>query len=119
MITLRDERIAELGVQASEQTDQATNAFDDSTGAWVNVWNEVYDQKFAALVMQEYVNQFQPTAPEGVEPVTVEELIDVNAKWVQQFGIESLIKQYAEYRVFTAAQSKKYKAMIESLTEAK
>jgi hypothetical protein len=50
-----NERIHELAVQAEKLADEATNAYNDDTGNWRKVWNEVYDEKFAELIVQECV----------------------------------------------------------------
>jgi len=48
-----NERIRELAVQAEKLADEATNAYNDDTGNWRKVWNEVYDEKFAELIVRE------------------------------------------------------------------
>lgn len=48
-----NERIRELAAQAEHLADQATNAFNDNTGNWQKVWNDVYDEKFVDLIIQE------------------------------------------------------------------
>ena len=47
------DRILELSVEAERLADEATNAFNDETGNWICTWNEVYDQKFAELIIRE------------------------------------------------------------------
>jgi hypothetical protein len=51
-----NERIRELAVQAEKLADEATNAYNDDTGNWRKVWNEVYDEKFAELIVKECRN---------------------------------------------------------------
>jgi len=51
-----NERIRELAVQAEKLADEATNAYNDDTGNWRKVWNDVYDEKFAELLIQECRN---------------------------------------------------------------
>lgn len=46
-------RIKELAYQASADADEATDALNDSTGNWSHTWNEMYDQKFAELIIAE------------------------------------------------------------------
>jgi hypothetical protein len=48
-----NERIREIAVQAEKLADEATNAYNDDTGNWRKVWNEVYDEKFAQLIVRE------------------------------------------------------------------
>ena len=48
-----NERIRELAAQAEKLADEATNAYNDDTGNWRKVWNEVYDEKFAELIIRE------------------------------------------------------------------
>jgi hypothetical protein len=50
-----NERILELAVQAEKLADEATNAYNDDTGNWRKVWNEVYDEKFAELIVRECI----------------------------------------------------------------
>lgn len=46
-----NERIKELAKQAEQAADAATYAYDDDTGKWQKIWNEVYDEKFAELLV--------------------------------------------------------------------
>ena len=46
-----NERIHELAVQAEKLADEATNAYNDDTGNWRKVWNKIYDEKFAELII--------------------------------------------------------------------
>jgi hypothetical protein len=48
-----NERIRELTKKAEMLTDEATNAFNDDSGNWPYIWNEVYDEKFAELIIKE------------------------------------------------------------------
>jgi hypothetical protein len=48
-----NERIYELAVQAEKLADEATNAYNDDTGNWQKVWNKIYDEKFAELIVKE------------------------------------------------------------------
>jgi hypothetical protein len=48
-----NERIHELAVQAEKLADEATNAYNDDTGNWQKVWNKIYDEKFAELIVGE------------------------------------------------------------------
>lgn len=48
-----NERIRELAVQAEKLADEATNAYNDDTGNWRKVWNKIYDEKFAELIVRE------------------------------------------------------------------
>ena len=48
-----NERIFELAKQAEKLADEHTKAFTDGTGEWKHSWNEVYDEKFAELIVGE------------------------------------------------------------------
>ena len=48
-----NERIKELAEQAEKLADEHTKAFTDGTGEWKRSWNEVYDEKFAKLIVKE------------------------------------------------------------------
>ncbi len=50
-----NERIKELAEQAEKLADEHTKAFTDGTGEWKRSWNEVYDEKFAELIVKECV----------------------------------------------------------------
>jgi hypothetical protein len=52
-----------------------------------------------------------------VEPMTLEERIQIHRDWVKELGIESLIKQYAEYQVFMSKRCKELRARIEELEQ--
>jgi hypothetical protein len=73
-----NERIRELASEAEAFADLSTNAFDDETGQWMKVWNEVYDQKFAELIVRECI-EIQKKCPHTIAP----------AKFVRDhFGVE-------------------------------
>lgn len=48
-----NERIKELAERAEKLADKETKAFTDDTGHWRVIWNEVYDKKFAELIVKE------------------------------------------------------------------
>jgi hypothetical protein len=48
-----NERIKLLAEQAEKLADEHTKAFTDGTGEWKRSWNEVYDEKFAELIVKE------------------------------------------------------------------
>ena len=48
-----NERIRLLAEQAEKLADEHTNAFTDGTGEWKLSWYEVYDEKFAELIVRE------------------------------------------------------------------
>ncbi len=54
-----NERIHELAVQAEKLADEATNAYNDDTGNWQKVWNKIYDEKFAELIVRECVDHIE------------------------------------------------------------
>jgi hypothetical protein len=54
-----NERIHELAVQAEKLADEATNAYNDDTGNWQKVWNKIYDEKFAELLIRECIQAIQ------------------------------------------------------------
>ena len=49
--------------------------------------------------------------------ITIEERIQTHRDWVNQFGVESLIKQYAEYQDFMSNRGKGYRLMIAQLED--
>lgn len=51
-----NDRIKELAQQAAQVANEATDAVNDDTGACRQVWDEVYDQKFAELIIEECRN---------------------------------------------------------------
>ena len=53
-----NKRIHELAVQAEKLADEATNAYNDDTGNWQKVWNKIYDEKFAELLVKECAGLF-------------------------------------------------------------
>jgi hypothetical protein len=61
-----NERIRELAVQAEKLADEATNAYNDDTGNWRKVWNEVYDEKFAELIVRECVDSMEKCFAGGI-----------------------------------------------------
>jgi hypothetical protein len=69
-----NERIHELAVQAEKLADEATNAYDDDTGNWRKVWNKIYDEKFAELIVRECrlaVNRIEVESPEASIALTM------------------------------------------------
>lgn len=44
--------------------------------------------------------------------LTIEERIVTHKQWVKEFGIDSLIKQYAEYQDFMSIRCKEYRKTI-------
>jgi hypothetical protein len=65
-----NERIHELAVQAEKLADEATNAYNDDTGNWQKVWNKIYDEKFAELIVAEcagIVQTYMSRWPEDAE----------------------------------------------------
>lgn len=51
-----NELIKSIAKKAEAAADEATNPFNDDSGAWQHTWNEVYDQKFAELIVAECAN---------------------------------------------------------------
>ena len=62
---MNKERIKELAKQAEDVADKATNASNDDTGEWVHIWNEVYDEKFAELIVRECMKVAHAAAAAG------------------------------------------------------
>jgi hypothetical protein len=54
-----NERIRQLAEQAEKLADEHTRAFTDGTGEWKRSWNEVYDEKFAELIVGECADYVQ------------------------------------------------------------
>jgi hypothetical protein len=80
-----NERIRELAVQAEKLADEATNAYNDDTGNWRKVWNEVYDEKFAQLIVEEcaYIVENSPWRfKHGYKAIDQANLVK------QHFGVE-------------------------------
>ena len=79
-----NERIKLLAQQAEVLADEATNSFNDESGKWKSVWNEVYDQKFAELIVRECVRVGDRAfcSDHSVVPVFPAEKIK------QHFGVE-------------------------------
>lgn len=48
-----NKRIQNLVLKASKLADIATDALNDDSGNWQEIWNEVYDQEFAELIIKE------------------------------------------------------------------
>jgi hypothetical protein len=63
-----NERIHELAVQAEKLADEATNAYDDDTGNWRKVWNKIYDEKFAELIVRECAKLGDKAVQDGEWP---------------------------------------------------
>ena len=81
------DRILELSVEAERLADEATNAFNDETGNWICTWNEVYDQKFAELIIREcaaYLNGAMEVRNQAEQ-----DLCDHAARKIKEhFGVE-------------------------------
>jgi hypothetical protein len=60
-------RIRELAEQAEKLADEHTKAFTDGTGEWKRSWNEVYDEKFAELIVRECAEVAQMNTPDTEE----------------------------------------------------
>ena len=74
-----NERIRELALQAEKLADVESKAFTDNTGKWRLIWNEVYDKKFAELIVRECAhlvggytkeNEFGTDVKEAYEEIT-------------------------------------------------
>jgi hypothetical protein len=78
-----NERIKELAKQAETLTDEATNAFKDDTGNWQNIWNEVYDEKFAELIVRECASKAWFAEQYGIGDGT-----PVSKQIKEHFGVE-------------------------------
>jgi hypothetical protein len=60
-----NERIKQLAEQAEKLADEHTKAFTDGTGEWKHSWNEVYDEKFAELIVRECMAQCEQVAQDA------------------------------------------------------
>jgi len=48
----------------------------------------------------------------AIPPMTIEERIATNRDWYEQFGAESLIKQYSEYQQFMSNRCKELRTAL-------
>ena len=62
-----NERIQELAGLAEKLADENTKAFTDGTGEWKRSWNEVYDEKFAELIVQECMWKIMQRREEAID----------------------------------------------------
>ena len=85
-----NERIKQLAEQADKLADEHTKAFTDGTGEWKHSWNEVYDEKFAELIVRECCFVGEQYA-EGLFDMKHYDF--VNKKIREHFGVQEW-KQY-------------------------
>ena len=85
-----NERIRELAVQAEKLADEATNAYNDDTGNWRKVWNEVYDEKFAELIVKECLRVSYKSADmlKSTNPAYSDGIMSNNLAIREHFGVK-------------------------------
>jgi hypothetical protein len=83
-----NERIKELAEQAEKLADEETKAFTDNTGQWQVMWNEVYDKKFAELIVRECADRIDDLISCDDDGNQILDCDNVKTELLEHFGVE-------------------------------